>query len=388
MPATERAATRRPIRIPITNVHLGGDYTGVVTVGAQQKAANVILDTGSSTLALDGNFYNPSEDKSSRLTNVAQEIQYGGGSWIGAVVQSDVRIGGERAPRVNLAIAYVVSENIFGKGNGILGLAYTRLNKAFTLPGKTWPPRYHYNQIQDGLVTFLPPYFTQMEKEGILANKFAFYTKRSLTSYAKNDPSADPLNKGFLVLGGGEESEDLYDRSQPFRSVRVMADDWYNTNLKSIIVGASDPIRVPPPTKGTANLTNSIIDSGTNRLILNQALFDTLTERLSKGSDRQFVHAMRSGYLPMNQLDRKTWPNITFVLEGVSGNVSLAVTPQNYWQVNSPERGYATASISGDGGQLDGLSILGLPLMNGYFTIFDRSIDRLGVIKFAPQPST
>jgi len=61
------------------------------------------------------------------------------------------------------------------------------------------------------------------------------------------------------------------------------------------------------------------------------------------------------------------------------------VSPQNYWQVNSPERGYATAPLRGDGERLKGRSILGLPLMNGYFTIFDRSEDRTGVVKFSPR---
>jgi hypothetical protein len=94
---------------------------------------------------------------------------------------------------------------------------------------------------------------------------------------------------------------------------------------------------------------------------------------------------MRAGNLPMSKLNRKQWADITFILEGENGDVKLIVTPQNYWQVNSPERGYATASLSGDGGQLNGLSILGLPLMNGYLAIFDRSLDRLGLIKFAPR---
>jgi hypothetical protein len=42
--------------------------------------------------------------------------------------------------------------------------------------------------------------------------------------------------------------------------------------------------------------------------------------------------------------------------------------PPNYWELDSPEPGQAIAAISE--GQ-DGPAILGLPLMNGYFTIFD-----------------
>lgn len=387
MPISTSTITKQVVRIPITNVHMGGDYTGVITVGSGRKTANVILDTGSSTLAVDGNFYNPSQDKGAKLTDVAQELIYAGGSWIGAVVQSDIGIGGARVPQVSAAITYFTSQNMFGKANGILGLAYKQLNQAFTLPGTTWPPRYHYNQIQQGRVTFLQPYFSQLEQAGIFANKFAFYTKRSQISYRKANPAADPLNHGLLILGGGEESTDLYDRSKPLKKVRVLADNWYNTNLKAVIVGDSDPIHVLPPTKGSRELTNSIVDSGTNHIILAQDLFNTVIERFSIGNNRAFVHAMRAGYLPMSSLNRKRWPKVVFVLEGVSGDVRLVVTPQNYWQVNFPERGYASAGLVGAGSstKIPWQSILGLPLLNGYLTIFDRSENRFGVITFAAR---
>ena len=379
------SVSKEPVRIPITNVHMNGDYTGEVIVGSQGKTANLILDTGSSTLAFDGHFYNPSQDTNAQLTNIAQEVIYGRGRWIGAVVSSNVCMGGANVKEVNFAVAYVESKNMFGKANGIMGLAYTRLNCAFTLPGKTWPPKYHYNQIQNGSVTFVEPYFTQLEKSGIFANKFAFYTRRSQISHAKTNISADPLNHGYLILGGGEESTDLYDSSKPFQIVRVLDDAWYNTNLKAIVVGSSGPIAVPPPTKGSGNLTNSIIDSGTSSITLSQELFDAVVARFSSGDNKQFAQAMRAGYLPMGSLNRRSWPQLDFILEGVNGEVRIGVSPQNYWQVNSPERGYATAPLQGDGGRLKGRSILGLPLMNGYFTIFDRSEDRMGVVKFSPR---
>ena len=384
MAKTVGRVTRKPARIRITNIHMGGDYTGIITVGAKRLTANVILDTGSSTLALDGKFYDPNLDPTARLTDMVQEVTYGSGHWIGAVVQSDISVGNADVPQVSVAATYVESKNMFGNADGILGLAYTALNNAFILPGVTWPPSYHYNQIQDGRITFLRPYFTQLEQVGIFANRFAFYTKRSMVSNALADPAADPLNQGYLILGGGEEATDLYDRSKPFLSVRVLADSWYSTNLKAIVVGNSAPIMVPPPTKGSSNLTNSIIDSGTNRLILNQDLFNGVVDRFSRVNP-SYAQALRAGYVDMSDLNRKLWPNLTFVMEGVAGDVKLTVAPQAYWQVNAPERGIATAPLLGDHGQLKGRSILGLPLMNGYFTIFDRSADRLGTVKFAPR---
>jgi hypothetical protein len=377
------------VRIPIVNVYMDGDYTGVINVGSAGKAANVILDTGSSTLALEGSFYDPSTDQSAKTTNIAQEVQYGSGSWVGAVVLTDVSVGsggqGVNLQQVNTAVAYAESKDMFNNSNGILGLAYTQLNNAFTMPGPTWPQHYNFNQIEQlGRSTFLEPYFTELESANVVANKFAFYTKRSLVNNATANPLSDPLNQGFLILGGGQESTDLY--TGTFQSVDVLDDEFYNTNLKAVIVGTSQPIEVPAPTKASKLLTNTIVDSGTNSLTLDDALFNTITERLAKGQNRELTQAMRSGYLKTSSLNLADWPPITFVMQGSAGDVKLTVAPQDYWQTDAPEKGYASAVIFSDNGQLKGQSILGLPLLNGYFTIFDRSVDQgLGVIQFAQR---
>jgi hypothetical protein len=69
------------------------------------------------------------------------------------------------------------------------------------------------------------------------------------------------------------------------------------------------------------------------------------------------------------------------VMQGDTGEVQLKVAPSNYWQVNTEQVGAAAAAIT-QGQQ--GLAILGLPLMNGYFTMFDGEADGgRGAIKFA-----
>ena len=62
------------VRIPITNVYMGGDYTGTIAVGSEGKTANVILDTGSSTLALDGKFYDPEQDPDAAKTRINHPV--------------------------------------------------------------------------------------------------------------------------------------------------------------------------------------------------------------------------------------------------------------------------------------------------------------------------
>jgi hypothetical protein len=381
--------SQQTVRLPITNVYMEGDYTGTIYVGSQKTPCNVILDTGSSTLAIDGTHYNESKDKSAEITDIAQEVGYQDGSnWIGAVIKTDVTAGtGAHSavlPQVSLAVAYHETKTMFEASDGILGLAYTKLNNAFTMPGPTIPPKYTYNEIQAGKVAYIEPYFTQLESAGVVANKFAFYTKRSMVNYATKNPKTDPLNNGLLILGGGEESTDLYTGS--FQVARVVDDVYYNTNLKSIVVGNGAPIAVSAPTKSSGNQSNSVVDSGTNSLLLEQNLFEQIAKSLSSQASAELEDALRAGYIAMSKLDLESWPTITFVLEGALGSdVKLAVTPETYWQTNSPKAGYATAVLEGDNGQGGGVSILGLPLMNNYFTVFDRSVDKgVGVVSFAP----
>jgi Eukaryotic aspartyl protease len=375
------------IRIPITNVYMEGDYTGTIYVGSQKRPANVILDTGSSTLAIDGAFYDPTKDKTAKITNIAQEVGYAdGSSWIGAVVRADITVGKQPVtlPQVSAAVAYHESRTMFGKSSGILGLAYTKLNNAFEMPGPTIPPKYTFNQIQAGTATYVEPYFTQLESAGVVANKFAFYTLRSMINMTNAKPAVDPLNNGFLILGGGEESTDLY--TGQFQVARVVDDLYYNTNLKAVIVGDSSPITISAPTKASGNVSNSIVDSGTNSLMLDQNLFEQILQKVSPADDSTLSDALRAGFVALSKLDLAAWPTLTFVLEGALGtDVNLEVTPETYWQTNAPKPGYATAVLFGDNGQGGGQSILGLPLMNNYFTIFDRSVDKgLGAISFAP----
>lgn len=376
------------IRIPITNTLMDGDYTGTIYVGGQKKPANVILDTGSSTLAVDGHVYNPSKDANAKITDLAQEVSYGdGSSWVGAVVLTDIGMGaapaGVTIPKVNTAVAFHETKTMFRNADGILGLAYARLNDALKLSGPTWPPSHSFNEVQDGQVMYLDPYFTQLEQAGVVANKFAFYTLRSMVSHATRKPEQDRLNHGYLILGGGEDSTDLY--TGAFQSVRVVRDDFYSTNLKAIIVGDTEAIEIPAPAKRSGSASNSIVDSGTNGLLMGRDLFNRITGRLAKGEDRSLLHALQSGYVSMAELQLGDWPDLTFVLEGDSGqDVRLAVTPETYWQVNAPEAGLAISGFFVDETGNDGPIILGLPLMNNYFTIFDRSVDKgLGAVKFA-----
>ena len=102
----------------------GGDYTGVIRVGPGKKPMNVLLDTGSSALALDGKKYSPDFDHGDKSTHLAQTDSYGDGSFFtGAVIKSTISVGDGPATAElaggNVAIAYDASENMFGQTDGI-----------------------------------------------------------------------------------------------------------------------------------------------------------------------------------------------------------------------------------------------------------------------------
>jgi hypothetical protein len=86
--------------------------------------------------------------------------------------------------------------------------------------------------------------------------------------------------------------------------------------------------------------------------------------------------------IPSSGLSLDKWPGISFILTGdTNQEVKLTCAPATYWQVDSPKAGHAVFQIIGNN---ERQSILGLPLMNNYYTVFDRTMDRTGVVRFAP----
>jgi len=372
-------------RIPITNVYMGGDYTGEILVGPQQQPMNVILDTGSSALALDGHKYKPDLRTGDKSTQLAQTDSYGdGSSWTGAVIKTRISIGdGSSAITLadaNAAIAYNRSANMFRSADGILGLAYAKLDDAFTMGQDTWKHKFTEVQVRGGQHVDVTPYLTQLEDEGITSDKISFLTRRSFV-HEGGGGAADILNQGWIIIGGGEESRDLY--TGDFQTVKVLSDDWYSTNLKAVIVGTADPIaaRLQGP-QGMSS--NSIVDSGTNSLNLSPQMLEAVLSKFSAPQKASLTESILNGKLvSAADLNLAKWPILTFVMQGDQGDVMLKVVPSDYWQVDTEQVGAAMAAITqGE----PGLAILGLPLMNGYFTIFDGEADNgRGAIKFATR---
>jgi hypothetical protein len=374
-------------RIPILNIYMGGDYTGRILVGPQEQSMNVILDTGSSALALDGHKYKPDLAHGDQSTKLAQTDSYGdGSSWTGAVIKTKIAIGDGASQVVlndgNASVAYEQSANMFRGADGILGLAYAALDDAFAMPQDTTSHHYSSTEVRTGGQASLQPYLTQLTDEDVTSDIISFLTRRSFI-HAGGGGASDPLNQGWMVVGGGEESTDLY--TGAFQTVKVLSDDWYSTNLKAIVVGSSSLIQARM--QGPQGMpSNSIIDSGTNSLNLSPQLLKALISKFTPAQQALLNKSiMDSQLVSVADLNLASWPTITVIMQGETGDVSLQVTPSDYWQVNTQHVGAAMAAITP--GQA-GLAILGLPLMNGYFTVFDGEADGgRGVVKFATAKS-
>ena len=398
------------IRIPINNVKGGGDYTGEIRIGSQGVTANVILDTGSSTLAVVPRLYQIAADKNVTFTSYAQLVQYGTGGWSGPVLETTLSMGSganQASVKTYIAIADEQLPHNLGPADGILGLAFNSLNSAYDLtayltsqnvtPPVTYPWIFPVRtsaaalqQVEQFLarmtVIDLTPYFTALESAEVTRNIFAFYTLRSTPSMASANPATDPLNNGIFVLGGGLDQADLY-TGQPL-NVAVLDNLYYNTNLKAVRVGGAAPVNVNalPPSQAKSMGSNSIVDSGTNSLVLAQDVYQAVVSGLGS-LNQNFATLVRdatsNGAVPQSSLNLGSWPDIGFVMQGADGSdVTLTCAPSTYWQTDAPQASYATFQIN-NGGNFP-QSILGLPLFNNYYTVFDRTQNPYGTISFAP----
>ena len=345
---------------------------------------------------------------------------------------------------VNVAIAQVMKANTFADADGILGLAYHHLNKGFDLTNylsqtqcqkETAPPvettstkkatfPWPFSQASSTVSVTpstlkqfkhflwqqpesdLTPYFTQLSSQGLEANKFAFYSHRSNVYHPSLNCSleqvkTEPLNQGYLVLGGGEDQEQFYHGD--FQSIPVSHDVYYNVELISLQLSGCEAINAKPLAAKDVNayFTNAIVDTGASLLVLTEDLFDTLVQQFSSYSAKfadlltQFktIDGQKSG-IDANLVDFKQWPTLYFTFRGLSENsgsaavektVTLACEPENYWQINAPEYGKVCFKLLSQLPNWPNQSIIGLPLLNNYFVVFDRSATEQGIIKFAQK---
>ena len=399
------------LRLPITNVYANGDFTVSVSIGSEAIKLQLILDTGSSTLALHSSRYQPQLDTHLQPTTLVQEVIYGIGGWAGPVTQTSMQLHGDVSltlPQNFVALA-TRGEPPLAKADGILGLAYKRLNQATDISeflahqqpalsaSLPWPFRHcgvdSLKQIaailQDYPKHNLPPWFSNIEQHGVVANIFAFYCRRSSIhrTAQQTHTSQDPLNQGWFILGGGVEQHDLYDGD--FQNIRVWHDVYYNVQLTAIQVGDLAPIPCPPG--NGVDSANGFFDTGSSVILLPDTTYQSLLQHLVQFNPLlQTVLQQLPAFTGVEQgldatlINLVDWPVLYFYFASGNGDtVKLACPPHDYWQMNAPEFGLSSFKIIAQLPHFANQSIIGLPLLCNYFTVFDRAAHQTGVIRCA-----
>src|SRR5208282_2773172 len=112
-----------------------------------------------------------------------------------------------------------------------------------------------------------------------------------------------------------------------FASVAVVHEQFCNTNLLAVQVG-DQSVNVPPAAPGSRSASNSIIDSGSSNMTLDQDLYDKIVALFGAvNPDLAAALGTASGGLPQTQIDVTTWPPLRLILQGAEGG-QVSVTVQ------------------------------------------------------------
>lgn len=407
------------IKLPINIVKGVGAYTTRLFIGSEQTEIYVMLDTGSSTLAIDLQKYQPKSDQALVTTIYAQDVVYGQGGWAGPVINTQIRLDHSHQLQLKpapLAITSNNQQNNFQNADGIWGLAYHHLNKAYDVSEflaqqdpklqATYPWPFTIEDDTNGIADFkkylrgfpeqdITPLFTAFEEHQIIPNQFALQTHRSIV-YQPNENMteealmSETLNQGSFYIGYG-----VADHHDTYQTIQVLHDAYYNTHLESLQVAGFDACPAPPlDTKHTASFfSNAIIDSGCSYLILQHSLYEYLLNCLKQinpaflNQINDFNTALKAGNTYQNpHLNPEQWPEIYLTFSGTDKNsTTLKIAPHTYWQqhANGPDNWHFM--LMNQLPHWPQQTICGLPLINSYLCVFDRSGDNLGLIHWVEK---
>jgi len=126
----------RMVRIPTTNWIARNLLTPQVSAGSGATLINVLLDTGSSMVAVDGARYDALADPHASTTRLPQTERFQTQPLWAVVVRTTVGLAANDTvlvngrPNTSLAVIYDTSPGQFSWVDGVLGLAYPALNTA------------------------------------------------------------------------------------------------------------------------------------------------------------------------------------------------------------------------------------------------------------------
>lgn len=392
-----------------------GGYTVQVHLGSARAPAHLVLDTGSSTLAVSPGAYAAEHDTARSATPWAQDIQYGSGAWAGPVLRSSLALGeGRHARHIEDALFALIETagEPFRQADGIFGLAYRELDPAHDIsgllqqrgvqPALSWPWRLDEDaatlrgEILQQPRVDITPAFTALEEEGVVRDQFGLLVQRAVVHVQAEGLSdhalaADPLNRGTLVLGGGVEAQSLYHGG--FQDIRVVHDLYYNANLRGLRIG-DGPV-VPAPALAAKDVdshgSNALLDTGSSFLVLEASLYAAAMSALAAHDARlpalvdRFKAAFKSGQgLPNHAIDHRDWPDLHLHFESpTGGDTVVRIAASHYWPHNALNAGQALFLLAPGLPHFASQSILGLPLFAGRYAVFDRRAGGTGTVRLA-----
>lgn len=405
------------ITLPINLSLAMGAYTTQIWVGSEQVPVDVLIDTGSSTLAINLDKYVPNQDHAMKKTAYAQAVVYGEGGWAGPVIHSQVELNHSQSLLLQdapIAITANGQAPNFQQADGIWGLAYHHLNKAYDVSA-------HLKQLQPPLAATYPwpfdaqlqsssvrafkkylqqfpehditPLFSAFEEKNITPNQFALATHRSIVYVPQAGMStaqlaAEPLNQGQFIIGAKVTES-------PKLTTQVVHDAYYNTELLSCQVAGFAACQAPPLQQQKLNsfFSNAIIDSGCSFVILQKALYSYVMDCLAQ-IDAEFlscIEAAQSAFKANqtyhnNALDLSHWPDLKLTMSGVNDeSIELNIPPDCYWQQHAKAPNNWMFMLMNQLHQWPDQTICGLPLLNNYFCVFDRSSQHTGLIHWSDK---
>ncbi len=412
---------KNSIKFPINIAPSQGAYSINLLVGSQQQPVELLIDTGSSTITFKETHYDPHLDEHKELTPYAQCITYGKGGWAGPVIRSTITYsnGADSFDITDAPFALVedqLTDSFLGL-DGIFGLAYHHLNRAYNLSDflkennqqtYSYPWQFSDTISEKGIKPFkrflrrhpekdVTPIFTAFEEQYVNINMFSLLTHRAIAYVPKQGMSPDEkkqeqLNQGLFIVGHIEHDADLYGGN--CKNVKVLHDAYYNTNLLSVKVEGFESFDAPPLDNKhlKTSFTNAIIDSGSSYLMLQSKIyqyimdcFNTINPQFTTFIDG-FNEAQKSGkpYKP-DDLDFASWPTLYFTFEGATEKQTTVSCPAtHYWQTHAISPNQAFFTLLKQVPNWPDQSVIGLPLISNYLCIFDRSAgaDGMGVVKF------
>lgn len=319
----------RNYNIPLSDIR-NSQFVGKIGVGTPIQYFDVVFDTGSSTLWLNGDRcnalgclsqkrFNHSKSSTFNQLNTDMDVKFGTGSISGSLCQDTFRLGPIKVVDQTFGMINSESGDVFenGKFQGILGLSFPAL----------------------AATSYTPVFDNIMLQQRLQKNLFSFYFNKG--------------GKRQSAIEFGEPSPDYF--TPPMQFVEVSQPVYWEMKLKDIHIG-NQPLNLCP-----AGPCKIVADTGTSLLTGPTSLIGKILSQID---------------VPP-QCNSKTMPNIKYILTDSNGDHEFILEPDFYLIKYSKKcmLGFMALDVPKPRGPL---WILGDVFMQKFYTTFRRTPPAVG----------